>query len=180
MRTISFGVRVWHFSHAIGQDSVVRGVRYPCSVAVGGGDTIWVLSRGMPVRPLAEEINIAHQPKIGKWSVDDGVRIGDFARNEFVWPTALAADSGGNLYCCDEYGDFVAVFAPDGPYYPFPEYDPAGEALVRWGERGSQPGQLDGPSGMAFDREDNLYIVDSGNDRVQKFSQGRAIPGRLG
>ena len=170
MRTISFGERVWHFSHAIGQDSVIRGVRYPCSVAVGGDDTIWVLSRGMPVTSTADDVVIAHQPKIGKWSVSDGVLLGDFARNEFVWPTALAADSAGNLYCCDEQGNFVALFGPDGPYYTFPEYDPSGEALTRWGEQGSEPGQLDAPSGMAFDRDDNLHIVDSGNDRVQKFT----------
>ena len=170
MRTISLGERVWHFSHAIGQDSVIRGVRYPCSVAVGRDDTIWVLSRGMPVTSTADDVVIAHQPKIGKWSVSDGILLGDFARNEFVWPTALAADSEGNLYCCDEQGNFVAVFGPDGPYYTFPEYDASGEALARWGEHGSEPGQLDAPSGMAFDRDDNLYIVDSGNDRVQKFT----------
>ena len=172
MRTITAGGRAWHFSHAIGQDSVVQGMRYPCSVAVGGGDTIWVLSRGMQVRPIAHDITVGHQPKIGKWSVSDGVRVGDFARNEFVWPTALATDGDDNLYCCDEYGNFVAVFGPDGPYYTFPEYDPSGEALTRWGEHGSEPGQLDGPSGMAFDRDDNLFVVDGGNNRVQKFTKG--------
>lgn len=171
MRTITAGGRAWHFSHAIGQDSVIRGVRYPCSVAVGGGDSIWVLSRGMPIASPGGDVAIAHQPKIGKWSVSDGVMIGDFARNEFVWPTALAADSEDNLYCCDEHGNFVAVFGPDGPYYSFPEYDPTGEALSRWGEPGAAPGQFDGPSGMEFDRDDNLYVVDGGNHRVQKFTR---------
>ncbi len=170
MRTITLADRAWHFKHAIGHDSVNRGMRYPCSVAVAD-DAIWVLSRGMPVRPLAHDITVSHQPKIGKWEIDTGERIGDFARNEFTWPTALTVDSDGYLYCCDEYENDVAVFGSDGPYYPLPEYDASGEALRRWGEAGPLPGQLDGPSGMAFDAEDNLYIVDSGNNRVQKFTK---------
>ena len=171
MRTITHAGRAWHFSHALGQDSVTRGLRYPCSVAFATDGAIWVLSRGMVVRPLAKDITVAHQPKIGKWSVADGVQIGDFARNEFTWPTALASDSDGNLYCCDEYENFIAVFGPDGPYYELPKYDPSGEALRKWGEKGPLPGQLDGPSGMAFDLNDDLYVVDSGNHRVQKFTK---------
>ena len=176
MKTITLAGRTWHFSHAVGRDNINAGFRYPCSMAFAGDGAIWVLSRGMPIWPLDHDFTVTYQPKIGKWSVDDGVQIGDFARNEFTWPTALATDSDGYLYCCDEYGSFVAVFGPDGPYYEIPQYDPAGEALRRWGEKGSEPGQLDRPSGMEFDSGDNLYIVDSGNNRVQKFTKdGRLL-----
>ena len=176
MKTITLAGRTWHFSHAVGRDNINAGFRYPCSMAFAGDGAIWVLSRGMPIWPLDHDFTVTYQPKIGKWSVDDGVQIGDFARNEFTWPTALATDSDGYLYCCDEYGSFVAVFGPDGPYYEIPQYDPAGEALRKWGEKGSEPGQLDRPSGMEFDSGDNLYIVDSGNNRVQKFTKdGRLL-----
>ena len=36
---------------------------------------------------------------------------------------------------------------------------------------GDRPGELDGPSGMAFDAEYNLYVVDQRNHRVQAFIQ---------
>ena len=171
MKTITFAGRAWHFSHAVGRDNINTGFRYPCSMALSGDGAMWVLSRGMPIWPLDHDFTVTYQPKIGKWSIDDGVQIGDFARNEFTWPTALAVDSDGYLYCCDEYGSFVAVFGRDGPYYEIPHYDPAGEALNKWGEKGAEPGQLDRPSGMEFDRDDNLYVVDSGNNRVQKFTK---------
>ena len=43
--------------------------------------------------------------------------------------------------------------------------------MDQWGEQGSRDGQLDRPSAMAFDAEDNLYLTDSLNHRVQKFTK---------
>ena len=43
--------------------------------------------------------------------------------------------------------------------------------LYAWGERGSGEGQFDRPSGLVVDSEDNVYIVDSLNHRVQKFTR---------
>lgn len=171
MKTISLADRTWHFYHAIGWDSTIRGFRYPCSIAVDNDNKVWVLSRGMSVRSTSRENDLAHQPKIGKWSVEDGVQIGDFGRNEFIWPTSLASDSKGYLYCSDEYSNFIATFSNDGPYYEkLGEYDPSGEYLHKWGEKGPLKGQLDSPSGIAFDTHDNLFVVDSGNNRIQKLT----------
>lgn len=38
-----------------------------------------------------------------------------------------------------------------------------------FGKPGNADGQFRGPEGVCFDKKDNLYVVDSGNDRVQKF-----------
>jgi DNA-binding beta-propeller fold protein YncE len=38
-----------------------------------------------------------------------------------------------------------------------------------WGSQGSADGQFDGPSSVAVDSQGNVYVVDSGNARVQKF-----------
>ena len=150
------------------------GMRYPCSVAVAADGSIFVLSRGMPTTkdPPSHEGR-----KIGKWTLD-GVRVGDCARIEFRWPAGLAIAADGNVYCSDEHDNFVAAYSPDGPFYAFPDYNPDGEHLCKWGETGSDPGRLDGPSGLAFDPEDNLYVVDSRNHRVQKFAkEGRYLTG---
>ena len=45
---------------------------------------------------------------------------------------------------------------------------------------GSGEGQLNGPSGIAFDSEDNLYVVDSKNHRVQKFSKDSQFQAQWG
>ena len=41
-------------------------------------------------------------------------------------------------------------------------------------------GQFSGPSGLAFDSEDNLYVVDTFNHRVQRFTRDGASLGSWG
>ncbi len=47
--------------------------------------------------------------------------------------------------------------------------------LQEWGGFGSGPGQFKGPFGVAADPSGNVYVVDTGNDRVQKFSGAGAF-----
>jgi tripartite motif-containing protein 71 len=35
---------------------------------------------------------------------------------------------------------------------------------------GSDLGEVDGPSGLAVDAAGNLYVADTGNNRVQKYT----------
>ena len=77
----------------------------------------------------------------------------------------------------DEYDNVVRRYDPDG-VVPYPGSDSVEEWLESWGETGCAPGQLDGPSGIAFDADDNLYVVESRNHRVQKFTKdGRYLSG---
>jgi DNA-binding beta-propeller fold protein YncE len=50
-------------------------------------------------------------------------------------------------------------------------YNSDGERLGQWGESGTEEGLLDGPCGLAFDSDDNVYVVECRNDRVQRFSK---------
>ena len=42
--------------------------------------------------------------------------------------------------------------------------------LGSWGETGSDPGEFLSPTGLAIDRTGNLYVADTINLRVQKFT----------
>jgi hypothetical protein len=44
------------------------------------------------------------------------------------------------------------------------------QLLSQWGVKGSGPGQLDDPQGIAVDRLGNLYIADAGSQFVHKFT----------
>ena len=167
MFTTTRAGRAWHFTAAVANDSVMIGVRYPGSVAVADDGAIFVLSRGMPVDG---ESAAGQGCKIGKWTLE-GARLGDFARNEFTWPAGIAIAADDTIYCSDEHDNFVAAYSPDGPFYPFPDFNPDGEHLSKWGETGSAPGRLNGPSGIAFDPQDELYVADARNNRVQKFTK---------
>ena len=164
--TLTRAGRTWHFVAGIANDSVMVGVRYPSSVAIAPDGHIFVVSRGMPTdKPVSGE-----GPKIGKWRLD-GTRVGDYARRELTWPAGIAVSADGNVFCSDEHDNFVAAFPPDGPFTPFPEFNPDGDHLFKWGEPGNGEGQLDGPSGIAFDHNDDLLVVDSRNNRVQKYAK---------
>jgi DNA-binding beta-propeller fold protein YncE len=45
-----------------------------------------------------------------------------------------------------------------------------GSVIVGGNGEGGQSNQLNGPFGLSFDRHGNLYVVDQGNHRVQKFN----------
>jgi DNA-binding beta-propeller fold protein YncE/4-amino-4-deoxy-L-arabinose transferase-like glycosyltransferase len=58
------------------------------------------------------------------------------------------------------------------PEAPIPEAGPLGEVryLSMWGGQGTEPGQFQGPRGIAVDRQrGQVYVVDTGNKRVQVF-----------
>ena len=57
----------------------------------------------------------------------------------------------------DFYNHRIQKFSADGTF------------LVAFGSQGDGPGQLDRPTDLAFDDEGNVFVVDFGNNRVQKF-----------
>jgi len=108
--------------------------------------------------------------RVGKTTIDED-HIGDFARGGFTWPVAIAIAGDGMVYCSDEHENTISSFDPDA-VVTYPESGPGPNDREGWGVKGSEEGQLNGPSGLAFDANDDLYVTDSLNNRVQKFSKG--------
>jgi DNA-binding beta-propeller fold protein YncE len=52
--------------------------------------------------------------------------------------------------------------------------------LFAFGTEGDQPGQLRNPQGIALDPEGNIYIADTGNNRIQKFDRHGVFLKQLG
>jgi sugar lactone lactonase YvrE len=59
-------------------------------------------------------------------------------------------------------------------------FDTGGNFVRNWGETGSGDGQLSRPAGMICDKDDNLYVVDSGNNRIQKFTKDGKFLAKFG
>ena len=76
----------------------------------------------------------------------------------FRQPTDVAWDSKGNTYITDGYVDSRVA-----------KYDRNGDWVKQWGTKGSGPGQFDTPHSIVIDRNDNIYVGDRGNRRVQVF-----------
>ena len=179
MITTNVAGRTWHFSHALGRPSAEHngttgGYNNPVDVAVAPGDILFVLSRGVGV--VIGGFGGDGGRRVGKTTLDEE-HIGDFARTHFTWPTGLALSLDGNVYVTDEHENRILVFAPDR-IQPYPEFDADGEQIAGWGEAGPGEGQLDGPAGIEFDRDDHVFVVNSGNSRIQKFTKdGRFLLG---
>ena len=176
MKTTVGAGRAWHFSHSIGRLSPEHnesrfgstgGSNYAMDVAVGGDDLLFILSRGFGYPSEAHGVDIGC--RIGKTTFNED-HIGDFARGAFTWPNSIALSSEGKLYCSDEFENKIYVFETD-KVLPFPEYDPTGESIAKWGVKGNAPGQLNGPTGIDFDMDNRLYIADSLNSRIQVYSE---------
>ena len=74
--------------------------------------------------------------------------------------TDVAWDSAGNTYISDGYiNSRVAKVDKDGNW------------LKSWGEPGSKPGQFNTPHSIAVDAQDNIYVADRGNHRIQVFDR---------
>ena len=81
---------------------------------------------------------------------------------QFRHPAGLAIDSEDRLYVADMGNDRIERFTAEG------EFD------GKWGEpgtdRGTDPGMFDRPYSVCVNGEDNFYVADMGNHRVQKFN----------
>ncbi len=78
----------------------------------------------------------------------------------------IVHDSQGNIYISDFSNDTVYQFREDPM---LPEISKT-RFVGRIGEPGFGDGQFYGPTALAVDGDDNIYVIDSGNMRVVKFS----------
>ena len=77
----------------------------------------------------------------------------------FNRPTDVAWDKASNIYIADGIGSTnrVAKFDKDGKF------------IRQWGSTGTADGQFTGVKALAIDGQDNVYVADIGNKRIQVF-----------
>ena len=63
---------------------------------------------------------------------------------------------------------------------PTPTVTEAYEVVKVWGSSGTGPGQFQGPGGIALDPSGNVWVADTGNNRVQKFDRNGTWLSRIG
>ena len=142
-----------------------RVTSFPVDIAIGD-DRAYVIGR----TELGVGGNIRMVTMASDNTLDDAPwgDMGTMADTGQLWPVALNRSADGNLHILDEGNHNVTTYSPDG------------EKLGSWGEHGSAPGQLDRPSGMAFDADGHAWIVDTLNNRVQQFSADGEFIGGFG
>jgi len=87
-------------------------------------------------------------------------------------PTGVTVDSSGNVYVSDITTAEVYKVTPGGAMSVYAGTGTAGFS----GDGGAATSaQLNSPRSMAFDASGNLYIADSGNNRIRKITPGGTI-----
>jgi sugar lactone lactonase YvrE len=136
----------------------------PMSVAVDRSGRLFVTDSGSHairmITPQGLVSTLAGSPRSGS---SDGT--GRAAR--FSWPTGLALDAAGNLYVADSNNALIREVTPDGVVI----------TLAGLGHPGSEdgPGSMAGfhfPTGVAVDREGDVYVADSANNMIRRISPG--------
>ena len=146
---------------------VGRGFANPIDLALHADGRIFVLNRGAPVFT-----------RVGVTTMDDDYLYEFASHGDGEGQLRLAAgitlsNDGSQVYVTDEYNHRVSVFNADFDN----DKDTANSTFIKaFGAKGSGPGEFDGPTGIVADADDNLYITDQNNHRVQKITpEGRHL-----
>ena len=75
----------------------------------------------------------------------------------------MAVDSQNNLFV-----------AHGGSYNKVQKFDPSGNFVIKFGTSGTGHGQFNWPYGIAIDGNDNIYVADYYNNRIEKFASTTA------
>ncbi len=99
---------------------------------------------------------------------------------QFRYPQGVAVNSRGEVVIADSGNHRIQVTTGSADNLR----ELPGQFRFEFGRRGAGPGELVEPAGVAVDQDDNIYVADAGNHRIQKFdAQGRFLaawggPGR--
>jgi tripartite motif-containing protein 71 len=132
----------------------LRGYSFP-AIAVDTAGNLYVdVVEEYVDAPDAYFTSIQKRDAQGNWSViaESGTGLG-----QIYQPTALAADSTGNLYVADS--GWIQRRDSQGNW-----------SVIA--TTGSALGQVQYPSALAVDTAGNLYVADTGNNRVLKSAPG--------
>lgn len=155
----------------------VYGLGYGHGIRYDRHDNLWVVDKGVHTAVRFNPagyvtLNLGRRPEgpdepewyhpLGR---DDKTPV--HVDGYFRGPTDVAFDSDDNVYIADGYTNSRIA-----------KYDKTGNWVKSWGQRGSggahaneNPGNLNTPHNIGIDRQNNVYVADRNNRRIQVFDR---------
>ncbi len=163
----------------------VYGLGYAHGVRYDRYDNLWVVDKGtnaaMKFNPAGYvTMNLGRRPEgpddpnelyfrgngLGR-AGGEGRAAPQHVDGNFRGPTDIAWDSDDNIYISDGYTNSRVA-----------KFDKHGNWVKSWGSRGNggqhaneNPGQFNTPHNIGIDRQNNVYVADRGNRRIQVFDR---------
>jgi serine/threonine-protein kinase len=136
----------------------------PRSVAVDGAGTVYVADTGnQRIRAISPAGQVT---TLAGGSSEPGYKDGKGAEARFSYPSDLAVDAAGTLYVADTANHCIRKVTPDGTVTTLAGAGTAGYADGPLGEA-----QFRAPEGIAVDSAGNIYVADTGNQRIREIVQ---------
>jgi len=156
----------------------VYGLGYAHSVRFDKYDNLWVVDKGVNTvvkfNPAGYvTLNLGRRPEGPDDPDEFWYRAGRGANatppvhvdGQFRAPTDIAWDSDDNIYISDGYTNSRVA-----------KFDKHGNWVTSWGSRGrggvhadENPSQFNTPHNIGIDRQNNVYVADRNNRRIQVF-----------
>ncbi len=133
---------------------------HPKGVAVDGTGNVYVTSNSTVRKISAAGVVTTLAGTAGTGSYQDGTG----AAAGFFNPSAITADSAGNLFVADGYNTIRKV-TPAGVVTTF-----AGDTSAGSNDGVGTAANFNKPSGLAFDQGGNLYVADTLNATIRKIT----------
>jgi sugar lactone lactonase YvrE len=158
----------------------VYGLGYAHSVRFDKYDNLWVVDKGtntvMKFNPAGYVVmNLGRRPEGPDDPAEFYYRGGrgregqtlPHVDGQFRQPTDIAWDSDDNIYVSDGYTNSRIA-----------KFDKHGAWITSWGSRGTggqhadeNPSQFTTPHNIGIDRQNNVYVADRNNRRIQVFDR---------
>ncbi|HZT61019.1 MAG TPA: hypothetical protein VFA21_20610 [Pyrinomonadaceae bacterium] len=151
------------------RDGAARGARFadPFGVAVARDGSVYVTDAGesnriRKVSPQGEVSTLA--------GGGEGFADGAGAAAQFNTPSALALDGEGNVFVADTGNNRIRKVTPDGRVTTV-----AGDGKVGFKDGAAAEAEFDSPVGVAVDKDGNVFVADTYNDRVRVVTKDGAV-----
>lgn len=155
--------RITEYDNFGGHSNTYEAGAYPCALAFNSKGQFVVVDQ------YSHQIQISEKKK---WLAGSAV-LARFGQAVLGCPEALAINEiDGNLFVSDSVHHTIQVFSPTGTW------------LKKFGSHGKDLGELNHPTHLVFDPQNNLLVSDTFNNRIQTFDpstgQGLRVFGTFG
>jgi len=144
----------------------------PEGVAINTGGYIWVADATNRIQEFVS--GGGGEDVVGQIGCTSGACSATSANGGFNNPQGVAIDGSGNIWVVDNNNNRVEEFNSAGTYLGQIGCSSGGCTVT------STNGAFNGPTGIAIDASGNIWVTDTGGNRVEEFNSAEAYLNQLG